>query len=62
MASLSRWAHFVPMTDALVGLRDREDVRVAQPVVLVNRQRIGKTRAHPVMAALSDEQPPAAPA
>jgi hypothetical protein len=62
MAALSRWAHFVPMTDALVGLRDREDDRVAQPVVLVNRQRIGKTRALPVMPVLADEQPPAPPA
>jgi len=62
MAALSRWAHFVPMTDALVGLRDREDDRVAQSVVLVNRQRIGKTRAHPVMPVLADEQPPQPPA
>ena len=62
MAALSRWAHFVPMTDALVGLRDREEDRAAQPVVLVNRQRIGKTRAHPVMPASTDEQPPALPA
>jgi len=62
LASLSRWAHFVPMTDALVGMRDRDDERVAQPVVLVNRERIGKTRAHPVMPVLADEQPPAPPA
>ena len=32
------------------GLRDRDDERVAQPVVLVNRERIGKTRTHAVIA------------
>jgi hypothetical protein len=62
MAALGRWAHFVPMTDALVGLRDHDEDRAFQPVVLVNRQRIGKTRAHLVMPVLADEQPPALPA
>ncbi len=60
LASLSRWAHFVPLTDALVGIRDRDDERVAQPVVLVNRGRIGKTRTHTVFPVLTSE-PPAPP-
>ncbi len=62
LASLSRWAHFVPMTDALVGMRDRDDERVAQPVVLVNRERIGKTRTHTVIPVVADEPPPPPPA
>ncbi len=43
LAALYRWAPFVPMTDAVVGMRDRDGDRVAQPVVLVNRQRISRT-------------------
>ena len=62
LASLSRWAHFVPMTDALVGMRDRDDERVVQPVVLVNRERIGKTRTHTVVPVFADEPPPTLPA
>jgi hypothetical protein len=62
MAALSRRAYFVPVTDALVGMRDREGDRIAQPVVLVNRQRIGKTLTHPVMPGLPGEHPPAPPA
>ena len=54
LASLSRWAHFVPLTDALVGIRDRDDERVVQPVVLVNRGRIGKTRTHTVVPVFTD--------
>jgi hypothetical protein len=62
MAALSRWAHFVPMTDALVGMRDRDDDRILQPVVLVNRERIGKTRAHAVLPADAAEASPTLPA
>ena len=58
LASLSRWAHFVPLTDALVGIRDRDDERVAQPVVLVNRGRIGKTRTHTVFPVLTTNRRP----
>ena len=62
LAALSRWARFVPMTDALVGLRDRDGERVAQQVVLVNRERIGKTRTHTVIPVFVDDPPPAPPA
>ena len=41
LASLQGWARFVPVTDALVGLRGGED-RAHQEVVLVNRERISK--------------------
>lgn len=58
LASLSRWAHFVPLTDALVGIRDRDDERVVHPVVLVNRGRIGKTRTHTVVPVFTSEPPP----
>ena len=43
LAALYRWTRFVPMTDAVVGLRDREGDRVMQEVVLVNRERISRT-------------------
>lgn len=46
MAALSRWARFVPLTDAVVGMRDRDDDGVIQEVVLVNRGRITKARPH----------------
>lgn len=41
LASLQGWARFVPVTDALVGLREGEE-RAHQEVVLVNRERISK--------------------
>lgn len=43
LAALTRWARFVPMTDAVVGLRDGDAADVAQEVVLVNRERISRT-------------------
>jgi hypothetical protein len=43
LAALSRWSRFVPMTDAIVGLRERDDDPVTEAVVLVNRERISKT-------------------
>ncbi len=43
LAALSRWARFVPLTDAVVSMRDREGDRVAEEVVLVNRDRISRT-------------------
>jgi hypothetical protein len=48
-AALSGWARFVPMTDAVVGLRARDE-RVHQDVVLVNRERI--TKAEPVASVV----------
>jgi hypothetical protein len=43
LASLSRWQRFVPMTDALVGFKERETDPVAREVVLVNRDRVART-------------------
>jgi hypothetical protein len=43
LASLSRWQRFVPMTDALVGFKERDADPVAREVVLVNRDRIART-------------------
>jgi hypothetical protein len=43
LAALTRWQRFVPMTDAVVGLREGEGIEVAQDVVLVNRERISRT-------------------
>jgi hypothetical protein len=60
MAALSRWARFVPLTDAVVGLGDRDDDRVLEDVVLVNRGRITKARPHAAVPIHADEPPPAA--
>lgn len=54
LAALSSWARFVPMTDAIVGLRDRED-RVPREVVLVNRERISKAVPHSTVAVHANE-------
>jgi hypothetical protein len=43
LAALSRWTRFVPMTDASLGLRDGSDPVSHLEVLLVNRDRIGKT-------------------
>lgn len=61
LAALYRWARFVPMTDAVVGLRDREGDRVAQPVVLVNRQRISRTETLMAVPVYSTDPVPPAP-
>ena len=58
LAALSRWTRFVPLTDAVVGLRDRDDDRVPQEVVLVNRGRITKTRPLVAIPIYADEPAP----
>jgi hypothetical protein len=59
LAALSSFARFVPMTNAEVGLRERED-RVRHAVVLVNRERISK--AVPLAARPVYTNEPAPPA
>lgn len=59
MAALTRWARFVPMTDALVGLREGDAEHVPQAVVLVNRDRISRSIPQSVVPVYSNE--PAAP-
>jgi hypothetical protein len=61
LASLSSWARFVPMTDAVVGLKDRRDDVVSQHVVLVNRERISKTEPMAVAPVFAPEAPSQAP-
>lgn len=62
LAALSGWARFVPMTDALVGLRERDD-QVAREVVLVNRELISKAVPLSEIPVYSNEPPlPATPA
>ncbi len=58
LASLSRWQRFVPMTDALVGFRDRDTDPVPQEVVLVNRDRVAKTVPIRVAPAFEGERTP----
>jgi hypothetical protein len=57
MAALSRWARFVPLTDAVVGLRDRDD-GIVQEVVLVNRGRITKALPHAAIPVYTGEPSP----
>jgi hypothetical protein len=57
LASLSRWQRFVPMTDALVGFKDRDADLVAQEVVLVNRDRVASTVPLAVVPVLEGEPP-----
>ncbi len=61
LASLSRWQRFVPMTDALVGFKDRDADQVAQEVVLVNLDRVANTVPLAVVPDFEGEppQPPA---
>ena len=61
LAALSSWARFVPMTDAVVSQRGRED-RVSRDVVLVNRERISKAVPLSAVPVYSNEPPPAQPA
>jgi hypothetical protein len=42
MAALSRRSRFVPMTDAVLELRDREAIPLPRAVVLLNKERIAK--------------------
>lgn len=52
LASLARWMRFVPMTDAEFRFTGRDTPPTRKDVVLVNRERIGRTQAvAPVMNA-----------
>jgi hypothetical protein len=44
LASLTRWATFVPVTDARIAFRERGGEPMLREVVLVNRERIDKTQ------------------
>lgn len=43
LAALSHWGTFVPVTQARITIRDRQDEPMLREVVLVNRERIDKT-------------------
>jgi hypothetical protein len=43
LASLTRWATFVPVTEARIGFREGDAEPLIREVVLVNRERIDKT-------------------
>jgi hypothetical protein len=45
LASLSRWARFIPVTDAFVVVGGRGGDPLRMDVVLVNRERVEKTEA-----------------
>jgi hypothetical protein len=44
MAALTRWSRFVPVTDAVVRVAGRGGDPLRMDVVLVNRERVAKTR------------------
>lgn len=58
LASLTRRQKFVPMTDALVGLRESDSPEVPASVVLVNRERISKTVPLAAVPVYSNEPVP----
>ena len=43
LAAVSGWARFVPLTDAAVAIAGSDEAPVRREVILVNRDRIGKT-------------------
>lgn len=61
LASLTRWQRFVPMTNAVVGLREGDGSAVSQEVVLVNRERISRTTPlTPIPIVVDEGVPPPA--
>jgi hypothetical protein len=54
LASLARWQRFVPMTEAVVGLRAGTGPEVPRDVVLVNRERISRTVRLASMSVFED--------
>jgi hypothetical protein len=61
LAALQGWARFVPMTDAVVGLKSGTGDERYEEVVLVNRERISKTEPHAVVPVFfRGATPPAA--
>ena len=61
LAALTRWARFVPVTDAMIEVGDTPAEPVHQDVILVNRERISASR--PLAAiAIRPEEPVGDPA
>jgi hypothetical protein len=60
LAALSRWARFVPMTDAVIGVKGAAD-GLRRDVVLVNRGRISKAEDAAVAPLFFVSVAPAAP-
>lgn len=61
MAALAGWAHFVPVTGAVVSIAGRDGDPLSYEVVLVNRGRVRKYQpldAVPVFADEIDGEPP----
>ena len=59
MAALTRWATFVPVTDAQMGFRERDgEPPMLREVVLVNRERIDKTEPLVAIPVYTDGDAP----
>lgn len=58
LAALTRHTRFVPVTDALVALRDRpDDPPWHEDVVLVNLDRVGRTETISLVPVMADDWP-----
>lgn len=55
LAALTRWARFVPVTDALIEVGDTPAKPVHQDVILVNRERISASRPLAAIAIRPEE-------
>ena len=56
LASLAHWGTFVPLTDARIAFRDRDDEPMRREVVLVNRERINKTEPLAAIQIFTDDE------
>ena len=55
LAALTRWARFVPVTDAMIEVGDTPAEPVHQDVILVNRERISASRPLAAIAIRPEE-------
>ena len=62
MASLSRWVRFVPVTDAEFHVVGRDATPTRRDVVLVNRERISRTKPLVAVPIHTEDPRPEEPA
>ena len=61
LAALSRWATFVPVTDAHIAFRDGGSEPMLREVVLINRERIDRTEPLAAIPIHTDDGPETGP-
>jgi hypothetical protein len=63
LAALTKRTRFVPVTDAILVMKDRpDDAPMHEEVVLVNLDRVGKTQTHSLVPVMADDWPEGADA